>query len=77
MRLLLLCPSFLIEIFICALQAYIFTILATMYLAVAVNHSLAHDSDHLTKEEVPETMGQLTGGERMISKVNKIRSISK
>jgi F-type H+-transporting ATPase subunit a len=54
-------PFFLIELFICALQAYIFTILATMYLAVAVNHSLAHGSGHLTKEEVPETMGQLTG----------------
>jgi F-type H+-transporting ATPase subunit a len=54
-------PFFLIELFICALQAYIFTILATMYLAVAVNHSIAHNSDHLTKEEVPETMGQLSG----------------
>jgi F-type H+-transporting ATPase subunit a len=55
-------PFTLIELFIGALQAYIFTVLATMYLAVAVNHSLAHDSDHLTEEEVPETMGQLTEG---------------
>jgi F-type H+-transporting ATPase subunit a len=53
-------PFFLIEMFICALQAYIFTILATMYLAVAVNHSSAHDTDNLTEGGVPETMGQLT-----------------
>ncbi len=42
-------PFFLIEIFVCALQAYIFTILSVMYLAVAVNH--AHDHNDLSKEE--------------------------
>src|SRR5665213_2566880 len=52
-------PFTLIEIFIGALQAYIFTILATMYLAVAVNHAHQHDADHLTEGDDPETMGQL------------------
>ena len=52
-------PFTLIEIFIGALQAYIFTVLATMYLAVAVNHSNAHAEDHLTEGEDLETMGQL------------------
>jgi F-type H+-transporting ATPase subunit a len=56
-------PFTLIEIFIAALQAYIFTILATMYLAVAVNHAQQHNADHLTEGEDPETMGQLSVGE--------------
>ena len=53
-------PFYLIEIFIGALQAYIFTILSVMYLAVAVNH--AHDHNDLSKEEyltedkLPETI---------------------
>jgi F-type H+-transporting ATPase subunit a len=38
-------PFTLIEVFIDALQAYIFTVLATMYLAIAVNHSADHASD--------------------------------
>ncbi|MDL2362811.1 MAG: F0F1 ATP synthase subunit A [Patescibacteria group bacterium] len=51
-------PFTLIELFIGALQAYIFTVLATMYLAIAVNHSQDHShSDALTEGEVPETMG--------------------
>ena len=53
-------PFYLIEIFICALQAYIFTILSVMYLAVAVNHAhdhndLAHD-EYLTEDGLPETI---------------------
>jgi F-type H+-transporting ATPase subunit a len=52
-------PFFLIEIFICALQAYIFTILSVMYLAVAVNHAqdhndLSHDEEYLTEDVLPE-----------------------
>lgn len=51
-------PFYLIEMFVCALQAYIFTILSVMYLAVAVNHAhdhndLAHE-EYLTEEELPE-----------------------
>ncbi len=52
-------PFYLIEIFICMLQAYIFTILSVMYLAVAVNHSAEHSSpkdedEYLTEDVVPE-----------------------
>ncbi|NBW29126.1 hypothetical protein EBR37_01965 [bacterium] len=43
-------PFTLIELFIGALQAYIFTILATMYLAIAVNHASEQHSEHLTEE---------------------------
>ena len=38
-------PFTLIEVFIGALQAYIFAVLGTMYLAVAVNHSAEHLSE--------------------------------
>jgi F-type H+-transporting ATPase subunit a len=51
-------PFTLLEIFVGALQAYVFTILATMYLAIAVNHSSAHPADDdLTEDGVPETIG--------------------
>jgi F-type H+-transporting ATPase subunit a len=51
-------PFTLIEMFVAALQAYIFTILATMYLAIAVNHAAEHESDSdLTEDGVPETIG--------------------
>jgi F-type H+-transporting ATPase subunit a len=54
-------PFTLIELFIGALQAYIFTVLATMYLAIAVNHANDHDKEHnLTEDEDPETIGQLS-----------------
>jgi F-type H+-transporting ATPase subunit a len=46
-------PFVLIEIFICALQAYIFVILSVMYLAIAVNHS---SEEHLTDDALPETI---------------------
>ncbi len=51
-------PFTLLEILVAALQAYIFTILSTMYLAIAVNHVNAHkEHEDLTEEDVPETMG--------------------
>jgi F-type H+-transporting ATPase subunit a len=58
-------PFTLIELFIGALQAYIFTILATMYLAIAVNHAEEHATEaeeDLTEDGVPETMGSTTSG---------------
>jgi F-type H+-transporting ATPase subunit a len=56
-------PFTLLEIFVGALQAYVFTILATMYLSIAVNHSSAHPADDdLTEEGVPETIGVNTAG---------------
>jgi len=47
-------PFTLIELFIGALQAYIFTILATMYLAIAVNHAGAYDHqlDEVKSDEI-------------------------
>ena len=55
-------PFTLIELFVGALQAYIFTILSIMYLAIAVNHADEHHDDGgLTHDEVPETMGLQTG----------------
>lgn len=54
-------PFTLLEILVAAIQAYIFTILSTMYLAIAVNHASehAHDesSEDLTEDGVPETIG--------------------
>ena len=56
-------PFTLIELFIAALQAYIFTILATMYLAIAVNHAGEHATrEDLTEDGVPETIGVTTSG---------------
>lgn len=56
-------PFTLLELFICALQAYIFTILATMYLAIAVNHAEEHAANpDLTEDDVPETIGVTTSG---------------
>jgi len=54
-------PFTLVELFVGALQAYIFTVLSLMYLAIAVNH--AHQPSHqdLTEEDVPETMGLQPG----------------
>lgn len=54
-------PFFLLDAFDLALQAYIFVILGTMYLAIAVNHGSAHpeessEAEHLTDGGVPETM---------------------
>jgi F-type H+-transporting ATPase subunit a len=60
-------PFTLLEIGVGALQAYIFTILATMYLAIAVNSAGEHaefSDEHgdLTGDGVPETIGVHTAG---------------
>lgn len=56
-------PFTLLEILVAALQAYIFVILAVMYLAIAVNHSSAHDEEeNLTEEPKTETMGAKASG---------------
>ena len=47
-------PFFAIELFVGALQAYIFVVLSVNYLAISVNHSTEHDN--LTDDIVPETM---------------------
>lgn len=52
-------PFFLMEMFVLALQAYIFVILSVMYLAVAVNEAGRHEAEsahHLTEENVPGTI---------------------
>lgn len=50
-------PFTMLELFVGALQAYIFTMLAVMYMAIAVNHAHDHDDDEaLTQHVVPETM---------------------
>lgn len=53
-------PFTLVELFVGALQAYIFTVLSLMYLAIAVNHASDHADEHmdvdLTPEAVPETI---------------------
>ena len=46
-------PFTLMELFICALQAFIFVILSVMYLAITVNHST---EEHLTDEDITETI---------------------
>ena len=38
-------PFVLIELFVGALQAYIFTVLSIMYLAIAVNHAHEHEDE--------------------------------
>jgi F-type H+-transporting ATPase subunit a len=50
-------PFTLLEVLVAALQAYIFTILGTMYLAIAVNAAAEHaEHGDLTEGKVPETM---------------------
>ena len=54
-------PFTMIELFVGALQAYIFTVLSLMYLAIAVNHASEHQAEHddtqdLTHDLTPETM---------------------
>lgn len=54
-------PFTLVELFVGALQAYIFTVLSLMYLAIAVNHASEHAADHddadLTPDPVPDKIG--------------------
>lgn len=47
-------PFYAIELFVGALQAYIFVVLSVNYLAIAVNHASEHEN--LTDDMVPETM---------------------
>jgi F-type H+-transporting ATPase subunit a len=55
-------PFTLIELFIGALQAYIFTTLSLMYLAIAVNHAGEHHDDVAAVEpESSEVLGQNAG----------------
>lgn len=50
-------PFTIIELFVGALQAYIFVILSIMYLAIAVNHATEHEEhEGLTDVNVPERM---------------------
>lgn len=51
-------PFTLVELFVGALQAYIFVVLSLMYLAIAVNHAHEHDAEHegLTDHTGAETM---------------------
>ena len=51
-------PFTAIELFVGALQAYIFVILSVMYLAIAVNHAT---EAHLTEDSLPETMDEVSG----------------
>jgi F-type H+-transporting ATPase subunit a len=51
-------PFFALEIFVGALQAYIFVVLSVNYLAISVNHATDHEA--LTEDTVPETMGLQT-----------------
>jgi F-type H+-transporting ATPase subunit a len=53
-------PFTLLELMVCFIQAYIFTLLGTMYLAVAVNAAHHHDEDNLTEEVFPETINVTT-----------------
>jgi F-type H+-transporting ATPase subunit a len=48
-------PFTLLELGVCALQAYIFVILSVNYLAISVNSAHSHDS--LTEDGSPETIG--------------------
>jgi F-type H+-transporting ATPase subunit a len=54
-------PFTIIELFVGALQAYIFVILSVMYLAIAVNHATAEHGDDLTDELVTERIGLQSG----------------
>ena len=52
-----------LEFLVAALQAYIFTILSTMYLAIAVNHASDHnESSALTDELDTGTIEVETSG---------------
>jgi len=50
-------PFTLLEMFVGALQAYIFVVLSTMYLSIAVNHAGEHHDEVLTEENPAETIG--------------------
>lgn len=51
-------PFYLLDLFDDVLQAFIFVLLGTMYLAIAVNHGSAHqEASDLTEKALPEKMG--------------------
>lgn len=54
-------PFYFLDIFDDLLQAFIFVLLGTMYIAIAVNHGAAHDQDSLTEGGIPETMDATSG----------------
>ncbi len=63
-------PFTLLEFGVAALQAYIFTILGTMYLAIAVNHASEHARhEDLTEDVLPETMKAATAGRSVSGQV--------
>ena len=47
-------PFYLLDLFDAVLQAFIFVLLGTMYLAIAVNHGSAHSSYDLTEGGLPD-----------------------
>lgn len=58
-------PFYFLDMFDDVLQAFIFVLLGTMYIAIAVNHVSQHSDDSLTEGEIPETMDpkpERTGG---------------
>jgi F-type H+-transporting ATPase subunit a len=56
-------PFFMLELLVAALQAYIFVILAVMYLAISVNHNKAHaKGEALTTEREPGTIESKAAG---------------
>lgn len=63
-------PFTLVEMFVGALQAYIFTVLSTMFLAIAVNHAAEHarHDEDLTEDGEAETIG-VQGGETVHGQV--------
>jgi F-type H+-transporting ATPase subunit a len=48
-------PFTLVELFVGALQAYIFTVLSLMYLAIAVNHASEHGHDEIAEQDTGAT----------------------
>jgi F-type H+-transporting ATPase subunit a len=57
-------PFTAIEVFVGALQAYIFVILSVMYLAIAVNHAT---EAHLTEDNLPERIVEEVSGEGVVA----------
>jgi F-type H+-transporting ATPase subunit a len=55
-------PFYFMDIFDDLLQAFIFVLLGTMYLAIAVNHASEHNNESLTEVSIPETMDVKPGG---------------
>src|SRR5579884_3481561 len=54
-------PFFFMDLFDDLLQAFIFVLLGTMYIAIAVNHVSEHQEAGLTEGNIPETMEAKSG----------------